>query len=89
MKGNLFCALALVAFPLVAVAIDPGPSSPQQAETEAWLQMQLRGQVASPIVQTATPAERELSLQRWLDSYKDAIPDFYSQDEGGTTKSSE
>ena len=76
--------LALI--PLSAVAIESGPTPKNQHETENWLQLQISGSVQSPIRQTATPAERELSLQRWLDSYKHEIPEYYKQDEGGTAK---
>ncbi|MFC3945016.1 DUF3613 domain-containing protein [Pseudomonas gingeri NCPPB 3146 = LMG 5327] len=67
-------------------AIEPGPSSRYQQETENWLQLQLQGQQRSPTPQVATPSEREQSMQRWLDSYKHPIPDFYKQDEGGKVK---
>lgn len=76
--------LALV--PLGAMAIEPGPASRNQQETEHWLQLQISGNVQSPVRQVATPAEREQSLQRWLDSYKHEIPEYYKQDEGGKAK---
>ena len=76
----------LAVLPLGAFAIGPGPVSRAQQDTENWLQLQVSGSVQSPIRQTATPAERELSLQRWLDSYKHEIPEYYKQDEGGTAK---
>ncbi|NWA00595.1 DUF3613 domain-containing protein [Pseudomonas gingeri] len=71
---------------LTVQAIESGPSSRYQQETENWLQLQVRGQQRSPTPQVATPSEREQSLQRWLDSYKHPIPDFYKQDEGGRVK---
>ncbi len=49
---------------------------PPQA-TEKWLALQADGKVASSVSQAQTPKEREQSMQRWLDSYKYAIPDFY------------
>ena len=73
----------LAVLPLGAFAIGPGPVSRAQQDTENWLQLQVSGSVQSPIRQTATPAERELSLQRWLDSYKHEIPEYYGQKEGG------
>ena len=76
--------LALI--PLGALAIEPGPTPKTQQETENWLQLQVSGTAQSPIRQTAAPAERELSLQRWLDSYKHEIPEYYKQDEGGKAK---
>ena len=76
--------LALV--PLGAMAIEPVPSSRNQLETEHWLQLQISGNAQSPVRQVATPAEREQSLQRWLDSYKHEIPEYYKQDEGGKAK---
>ena len=76
----------LAVLPFGAFAIEPGPVSRSQQDTENWLQLQISGQAQSPIRQVATPAERELSLQRWLDSYKHPIPEYYKQDEGGTAK---
>ena len=55
----------------------------QQQETEGWLVLQSRNHAASPKPQTATAAERELALQRWLKKYKYEIPDFYDPDAGG------
>ncbi|CAK9889374.1 MULTISPECIES: DUF3613 domain-containing protein [Pseudomonas] len=79
MKQNILSCLGLLLLPLAAQAIEPGPSSPQQQETEAWLLLQSRGQVVSPIPQTAAAIERDLSLQRWLESYKHVIPQFYKE----------
>ena len=73
----------LALMPLGALAIEPGPTPKTQQETENWLQLQVSGTAQSPIRQTAAPAERELSLQRWLDSYKHEIPEYYRQKEGG------
>lgn len=66
-----------------AWAIEPGPSSAQQQGTEQWLQLQIRGVVASPILQTASATERDLAMQRWLNSFNYPIPEFYDQDETG------
>jgi len=79
MKPNLLSCLGLLLLPLAAQAIEPGPASEQQQDTEIWLLLQSRGQVASPIPQMAKPAERELSLQRLLDSYKYPIPEYYKE----------
>lgn len=87
MKLNNAKGLLLLLMPLAAQAIEPGPSSRYQQETENWLQVQVSGKAQSMTPQVATPAERELSLQRWLDSYKHPIPEYYKQDEGGKTKS--
>jgi hypothetical protein len=84
MKLNILCYVGLLSLPLTAVAIDSGPNSPYQQETENWLLLQNHNAVASRTQQTATPAERNLTLQRWLDSYKDAIPDLYEQKAGGS-----
>ena len=83
MKSTLFCCLALLVMPLTAHGIDPGPASPQQQETENWLQLQSSNQAASQKPQTSTATERELSMQRWLKSYEHAIPRYFEQDEGG------
>jgi hypothetical protein len=66
-----------------AWAIEPGPSSPYQQGTEQWLQLQIRGVVASPILQTASATERDLAMQRWLNSFNYPIPEFYDQDAAG------
>ncbi|MES2868024.1 MAG: DUF3613 domain-containing protein [Pseudomonadota bacterium] len=87
MTFSIRVGVLLALLPLGAVAIEPGPSSREQQETENWLQLQVNGTVQSPVRQVATPAERERSLQRWLDSYQHPIPEFYGQDVGGTTKS--
>ena len=83
MKREIICVACLLSFANVAWAIEPGPSSKQQKQTEAWLQLQPSAKAASPIPQTATPAERDLSLQRWLNSYSHEIPEFFDQDKGG------
>ncbi|MHC8290869.1 DUF3613 domain-containing protein [Pseudomonas sp. XS1P51] len=83
MKPTILCCLGLLALPLTAHAIDPGPASPQQQETEGWLQLQSSNQAASRKPQTSTATERELSMQRWLKSYEHAIPRYFEQDEGG------
>ena len=79
---SVYC-LALLSLPFAAQAIDAGPASAQQQETEGWLVLQSRNQAASLKPQTATAAERELALQRWLKKYKYEIPDFYDPDAGG------
>ncbi|KAE9653416.1 DUF3613 domain-containing protein [Pseudomonas fluorescens] len=88
MKAHLLMCLSLL--PLAAAAIEPGPSSPQQAETENWLALQVNGLAASPTPQTTTPAEREQALQRWLDSNKHPIPEYFesksSSSGGGDSK---
>ncbi|WP_347900446.1 DUF3613 domain-containing protein [Pseudomonas purpurea] len=86
MKQNMLSCLGLLLLPLAAQAIEPGPSSPQQQETEAWLLLQSRGQAVSPIPQAAAASERDLSLQRWLESYKHAIPEYFKDYSGGQKK---
>ncbi|MCP1484514.1 hypothetical protein J3D48_000827 [Pseudomonas fluorescens] len=86
MKAILVC-LGLFAVPLISHAIDAGPASAQQQETEGWLQLQARNKVASPTLQTLTPAERELVMQRWLKSYQHEIPEFFDQEQGGKVDS--
>ena len=83
MKPQTLCCIALLMLPVTAKAIEPGPASAQQQETEGWLLLQNRNKVASRIPQTATPTERELELQRWLKKYNYEIPDFYDPDAGG------
>lgn len=81
LKG--LCYLTLLTLPLSAPAIDAGPASAQQQETEGWLLLQSRNKAASPTPQTATATERDLAMQRWLKKYKYEIPDFYDPDAGG------
>lgn len=83
MKFHRLVGLALL--PLMAQAIEPGPSSPQQAETENWLALQINGLAASPTPQKTTPAEREQAMQRWLDSNKHPIPEFFESESGGAS----
>jgi hypothetical protein len=59
-------------------------SSPRQTQTEAWLQLQSSNKAASTIAQPSTPIERDLSLQRWLNTYQHAIPEYYEQKKGGS-----
>ncbi|NUU38553.1 DUF3613 domain-containing protein [Pseudomonas sp. C2B4] len=87
MKPTTLYCLGLLALPLTSHAIDAGPASPQQQETEGWLQLQSRNTVASPKPQTATATERELAMQRWLKSYQHEIPQFFDQDTGGMVDS--
>ncbi|WP_455825850.1 DUF3613 domain-containing protein [Pseudomonas graminis] len=84
MKLHYLAGLALL--PWVAQAIEPGPSSPQQAETENWMALQINGLAASPTPQRTTPAEREQAMQRWLDSNKHPIPEFFESESGGASK---
>ncbi len=83
MKAHYLVGLALL--PLSALALEPGPSSPQQAETENSLALQIDGRAASPTPQKTTPAEREQALQRWLDSNKHPIPEFFETQGGGAS----
>jgi hypothetical protein len=77
------CYLTLLTLPLSAAAIDAGPASAQQQETEGWLLLQSRNQAASKNPQPASATERELAMQRWLKKYQYEIPDFYDPDAGG------
>ncbi|MBP5957398.1 DUF3613 domain-containing protein [Pseudomonas sp. B21128] len=86
MRAAIFF-VGLLALPLTSHAIDAGPASAQQQETEGWLLLQSRNKVASPVVQTQTPTERELAMQRWLKSYLHEIPQYFDQDEGGEVDS--
>lgn len=83
MKLTTVGCLVLLGLPLSAVAIESGPASAQQQETEGWLVLQSSNQAASATPQTATATERELALQRWLKKYSYSIPDFYDQDSAG------
>nr|WP_180204107.1 DUF3613 domain-containing protein [Pseudomonas sp. SbOxS1]NYU03948.1 DUF3613 domain-containing protein [Pseudomonas sp. SbOxS1] len=87
MKPTTLYCLGLLTLPLAAHAIDAGPSSAQQQETEGWLQLQSSNANASTKPQTASAAERELAMQRWLKSFQHEIPEFFDQYEGGTVNS--
>lgn len=89
MKPITLCCLGLLALPLSthAIGLDAGPASPQQQETEGWLQLQRNNTAASPKTQAATATERELAMQRWLKSYQHEIPEFFEQYEGGKVDS--
>ncbi|MCO6056574.1 DUF3613 domain-containing protein [Pseudomonas sp. MOB-449] len=52
----------------------------RQRQSDQWLSIQREGSQASRHAQTAAPAERELANQRWLESYKYAIPERYYGD---------
>ncbi|MFJ2691937.1 DUF3613 domain-containing protein [Pseudomonas sp. NPDC087336] len=87
MKPTTLYCLSVLTLPLAAHAIDAGPASPQQQETEGWLQLQGSNAAASTKQQTASAAERELAMQRWLKSFQHEIPEFFDQDAGGTVNS--
>ncbi|AMZ75044.1 MULTISPECIES: DUF3613 domain-containing protein [Pseudomonas] len=80
--------VCMVSLSSSAWAIDPGPSSAAQQGTESWMQLQIRGVVASTNLQTASAAEREMAMQRWLNSFNYPIPEFFDQDSGGEITSS-
>ncbi|SEM89479.1 Protein of unknown function [Pseudomonas sp. ok272] len=86
-KLHILGCLGLLSLPLSAMAIDAGPSSAQQQETEGWLVLQSRNQVASPIPQDATATEREQAMKRWLKSFSHDIPDFFEQGKEGHLQS--
>ncbi|ALI09010.1 MULTISPECIES: DUF3613 domain-containing protein [Pseudomonas] len=80
--------VCMVSLSTAAWAIEPGPSSAAQQGTESWMQLQIRGVVASTNLQTASAAEREMAMQRWLNSFNYPIPEFFDQDSGGEITSS-
>lgn len=59
--------------------------------SDQWLSIQREGSQASRHAQTASATERELASQRWLESYKYAIPERYYGSgmsvEGGSSSS--
>ena len=69
--------LACLAAPLLAQAEEPVRQPRPQPATEALLQVQASNRQASSVRQEQTDKERDQAMQRWLDSYKYAIPDFY------------
>ncbi|MEF9672694.1 MULTISPECIES: DUF3613 domain-containing protein [Pseudomonas] len=70
-----------------AWAIEPGPSSAPQQGTEQWMQLQIRGVVASPRLQSVSATERDLAMQRWLNSFTYPIPEHFDQKASGNMSS--
>ncbi|RMQ50605.1 hypothetical protein ALQ04_03862 [Pseudomonas cichorii] len=87
MKRIIFSGILVFGLCGDAWAIEDGPSSAAQKQTEAWLQLQARGDAASPTPQTVTPTEHDQSLQRWLKTYSHEIPDFFEQKSEGSISS--
>ncbi|UCJ17683.1 DUF3613 domain-containing protein [Pseudomonas sp. MM211] len=88
MKGMIIGVALLACLPLVSQAAGEGGAgglvgSEVETQTAHWLRLQREGRLASSHPQTSTPAERELALQRWLESHKHPIPEFFEQDVGG------
>ena len=88
MKGMIIGCALLAALPACCLAADEDHGrglvgDEVQTQTAHWLRLQREGQLATPHPQVSTPAERELALQRWLDSHKHPIPEFFEQDAGG------
>ncbi|MCJ8204638.1 DUF3613 domain-containing protein [Pseudomonas sp. RGM2987] len=83
MKTKQLMIMCLAGLSSSAWAIEPGPASSAQQGTESWMQLQIRGVVASTNLQTASAAERELAMQRWLNSFTYPIPEYFNQDTGG------
>lgn len=79
-------ALAVTSCSLVAGdAVAPLVAERPEGQTEMWLQLQREGSAADrQRVQVATPVERELSMQRLLDSYTHSIPKYFGEDDGGS-----
>ncbi|EKT4523616.1 DUF3613 domain-containing protein [Pseudomonas putida] len=73
----LMITLVLLAWPLSAQAEEPLRRPPPDSAAEAWLRVQASNQQASPRLQVQTAAERDATLQRWLDTYKYPIPEVF------------
>ncbi|MFJ9992099.1 DUF3613 domain-containing protein [Pseudomonas putida] len=61
----------------LAMAQEPPRLPTAETATEALLRVQSSGEQASNRIQVQTAQERDQSMQRWLDTYKYVIPDFY------------
>ncbi|GAA3540688.1 DUF3613 domain-containing protein [Zobellella aerophila] len=87
-KKRLISLVLLLSTPGMASANNsqiPGLGAEHKGlQTGIWLQLQREGQVASEHIQTVTPAERELIMKRWLESYRHPVPEFYDQEAAGT-----
>lgn len=77
MKVRFLTSMLLAGLPLAASAMPPGPSSPQQAVTEAWVQLQPSGEKASAKAQNSTPREYDKSMERWIKVYDYKIPEVF------------
>lgn len=88
MNTKQFLIVCIACLSTSAWAIEPGPSSVAQQGTESWMQLQIRGVVASTNLQTVSATERELAMRRWLNSFNYPIPEFFDQDSGGEITSS-
>ena len=88
MKTKQLLIVCIACLSTSAWAIEPGPSSTAQQGTESWMQLQIRGVVASTNLQTVSAAEREMAMQRWLNSFNYPIPEFFEQKSGGEITSS-
>ncbi|ROM75025.1 hypothetical protein BK654_19480 [Pseudomonas brassicacearum] len=88
MKTKQLMIVCMMCLSTTTWAIEPGPSSAAQQGTESWMQLQIRGVVASTHLQTASATERELAMQRWLNSFNYPIPEFFDQDSAGEITSS-
>ena len=88
MCTRILAGLALAVTSCILVAGDaaqPLVAERPETQTEMWLQVQREGNAAArQRVQTATPAERERSMQRLLDSYNHPIPEYFGEDDGGS-----
>ncbi|MCU1747951.1 DUF3613 domain-containing protein [Pseudomonas sp. 6D_7.1_Bac1] len=87
MNTKRLLIVSMACLSTTAWAIEPGPSSVPQQGTEQWLQLQIRGVVASPKLQTVSSTERDLAMQRWLDSFTYKIPERYEQKASGSMSS--
>lgn len=69
--------LACLTTLLGGCAQNPAQQPSAQTATEALLQVQSSNHQASQKLQLQTASERDQSMQRWLDTYKYAIPDVF------------
>jgi hypothetical protein len=83
MKAMKLILGCLVCTSVSAWAIEPGPSNATQKVTENWLQLQSSRQLASTNPQPASATERNLAMQRWLESYQHKIPEYYDDSTSG------
>lgn len=89
MNIKVLCSVVLLSAmstQVFAKSEQPLVSDSPKLQTERWLQLQREGTEKSKYTQTATPAERELAMQRLLESYKHPIPEYYGEEDGGQFK---
>lgn len=89
MNIKVLCSAVVLSVLSVQVLAKPDDaliSNSPELQADRWLQLQREGTAKSKTVQTATPTEREMAMQRMLDSYTHPIPEYFGESDGGEFK---